>query len=171
MQPNKLTTILIPVPQADKIINKWRKEYDDNSPAHITLLYPFKDSKDINDEIITKLKFIFSNVKSFSYTLIKINTFSNAIFLEPTHKDRFIELTQKIASVFPENPPYEGKYHSIIPHLTLGQFNESQDQKNIEMVIKNDIQSKLPIHAIANEAWLMEINTNTWSRLTKFPFS
>jgi 2'-5' RNA ligase len=170
MTQKKFTTILIRVPQAEKIVKEWRKKYDDNSPAHISLLFPFKKSEFINEEITTKLTELFSKVEPFPFTLEKINTFPNAIFLEPTNKNIFIELTQKLVEIFPENPPYEGKYPSIIPHLTIGQFNESQDQGKIKAEIEEDLKDKLPIHALANEAWVMEDDNNNWSTIARFPF-
>lgn len=168
------SVILIPVPQADPIVGKWREKYDKVAlhgiPSHITLLFPFKNPTEVNEEVIYKLKIIFSKIKKFQFSLTEINTFPGVVFLEPQPKEKFVELTKEIVKYFPENPPYGGKYPSINPHLTIGQLNSSQDINQIKKEISSDIQSKLPIQAIAEEVWLMVEKNNEWSVKVKIPF-
>lgn len=88
------SVIFIPTPLADPIIGEWRKKYDQAAlhgiPSHITLLFPFKEPSKISEEIIQKLDRIFSNVRQFYFSLEKINTFPNVVFLEPNPRERFI---------------------------------------------------------------------------------
>lgn len=169
------SVILIPVPSADPIVGEWRKKYDDVAlhgiPSHITLLFPFKESSEIDEEIIQKLDNIFSSVKQFSFTLERIHTFPNVIFLEPNPRGRFIKLTEAIVHVFPDNLPYEGKFPSINPHLTIGGFSEEQKIPSLKEKIACDISSALPIKTKAREAWLMVKDENgEWHIPSKFPF-
>jgi 2'-5' RNA ligase len=167
--------ILIPVPSADPIVGEWRKKYDEVAlhgiPSHITLLFPFKESSQISQEIIQRLEILFSNIKQFSFTLEKINTFPNVIFLEPNPRNTFIKLTETIVHNFPDNLPYEGKYPSINPHLTIGGLSEEQKIHSLREEIARDISSALPIKTRAREAWLMVKDENgEWHIQTKFPF-
>jgi len=167
--------LLVPVPSADPIIGEWRKKYDEVAlhgiPSHITLLFPFKESSQINQEIIQRLEILFLNVRQFPFTLDRINTFPNVVFLEPNPRDKFIELTEAIVHVFPENLPYEGKYPSINPHLTIGGLSEKQKTNSLKEEIVRDIGSILPIKTMASEAWLMvKDEKGEWHIQTKFSF-
>ena len=167
--------ILVPIPSADPVVGKWREKYDHAAlhgiPSHITLLFPFKNWEEINSEVINKLNVIFSKCKSFQFSLSQINTFPNVVFLEPSPKEKFIQLTQEIVKFFPENPPYRGNYQSINPHLTIGQFNPSQDTNKIKEEIAHDIHTRLPIKATAQEVWLMEKVKGDWSVRIKIPLT
>lgn len=171
------SVILIPVPSADPIISKWREKYDrvvlHGIPSHITLLFPFKDPHQIAQEIIQKLKGIFSNIKQFSFVLDKINTFPNVIFLDPNPREKFIKLTEAIVHVFPENPPYEGKYKSINPHITIAAelTDIIKQTDSLKKQIEADISKNLPIQCVAKEAWLMiEDKNGEWHIRSKFLF-
>ena len=169
------SVILIPVPSADPIVGEWRKKYDDVAlhgiPSHITLLFPFKESSEIDEEIIQKLDNIFSSVKQFSFILGKINTFPSVVFLEPNPREKFITLTEKIVDIFPENPPWEEKYSSINPHATIANISDSKKIDSLKFKIEAGISKKLPIQCIAKEAWLMtEDDKGEWHIWSKFPF-
>jgi 2'-5' RNA ligase len=169
------SVILIPVPSADPAVGEWRKKYDDVAlhgiPSHITLLFPFKKPSEITQKIIQKLNALFSHVKQFSFTLDNVNTFPNVIFLEPNPKDKFIELTETIVHNFPDNLPYEGKFPSINPHLTIGGLREEQKIHYLKEKIVCDISNKLPIKTKAQEAWLMvKDESGEWHIHTRFPF-
>jgi len=169
------SVILIPTPLADPVIGTWRKQYDrvalHGIPSHITLLFPFKEPSKIPQKVIRKLKVLFSNIKQFSFSLEKVNTFPNVVFLEPNSREKFIVLTEKIVDMFPENPPWEGKFPSIHPHATIANIGDSKITDSLKVKIEADISNKLPIHCIAKEAWLLAEDENgEWHIQTKFPF-
>lgn len=169
------SVILIPVPSADLIIGKWREQYDSVAlrgiPAHITLLFPFKNPQEITEEVLGKLRNIFIDVNPFSFTLESVHTFPNVIFLEPNPRDPFIRLTEAIEKNFPENPPYEGKYPSINPHTTIAQLSDDQEINVIKRNISKDINKFLPIQSRATEAWIMvEGENGNWHKKATFTF-
>jgi len=168
------SVLIVPVPAADPVVDAYRKKYDTVSlhgiPAHVTLLFPFKDPSKITGETERKIEQVFLNVKPFPFMLANINTFPNVIFLEPDPREPFIELTERVAKAFPEHPPWEGKYQAINPHLTIGASIETQQMKRLQKQIMEDIGSKLPIKATATEAWLMVKNTDAWTIKRKFKF-
>ncbi len=169
------SVILIPIPSADPVIGEWRKKYDHVAlhgiPAHITLLFPFKESSQITQEIIKKLEGIFLKVKQFPFTLDRINTFPNVIFLDPNPRDEFIKLIEAIVHIFPENSPYEGKYSSINPHATIAQISDIEKTDSLKKQIEEDISINFPIQCLAKEAWLMiEDEKGEWHIQSKFQF-
>lgn len=167
------SVILIPVPSATSIVKKWREKYDPAAlrgiPAHITILFPFKNPEYIDKKIIDLMRDFFSRIKQFKFSLVRINTFPDVVYLEPEPMNKFIELTEGIVKIFPENPPFEGKFEGITPHLTIG--NKLQNLESVKNEILQDISSKLPIDSIATESWLMESTDGEWSVREKYYFA
>lgn len=167
------SVILIPVPAAESVVQNWRKKYDQVSlhgiPSHITVLFPFKNPEIIDEKIISQICNFFSGIKQFEFSLIRISTFPDVVYLEPEPKEKFIELIKGIISIFPENPWFGGKFKEIKPHLTIG--NKLQDLELAKNEISKDITLKLPTKSLATEAWLMESKNGEWSIRKKFPFS
>lgn len=166
--------LLIPVPSSDSLIGPWRKKYDwvalHGVPAHITLLFPFKEPSQISGVDIEKLDGIFTKLRQFPFTLVKIGTFPNVIFLEPNPRGPFIELTKKIVNAFPETPPWEGKYPAVNPHQTMCSRIADEYMNALVKEITLEITNKLPINAIAREAWLMISNNGEWEIKRTFRF-
>ena len=166
------SVILVPILSAPPLLKDLRDRYDSNSlhgiPPHITILFPFKNPDEINEKDIDKLKKIFLRVKGFSFVLKRINTFPEVVYLEPSEKEKFINLTKEVMKDFPNYQPYEGKFTKINPHLTIGhelgeRFNEAL--KNI----RKEIEGKLPIKVKAQEVWLMKSENGRWRLREKFP--
>jgi len=140
------SVILIPTPLADPVIGVWRKKYDQVAlhgiPSHITLLFPFKEPSKITQGVVQKLEILFSNIEQFSFSLGKINTFPNVVFLEPNPWESFITLTERIVSIFPEHLPWEGKFPSIHPHVTIANIGDSKIADSLKIEIEADILKK-----------------------------
>ena len=170
MKKKRQSVILIPVPEAEEAVSTLRNIYDPGAPkgipAHITLLFPFINPLEITLEQIEKLRNIL-NIEKFSFALSKIKTFPGVVYLEPTEREKFISLTKKIYSAFPDYPPSEGKFlPDIIPHLTIGhELGERFDKCLLEA---KSIESRLPIEAIAKEAFLMISENGEWTVREKF---
>lgn len=173
MNEARESIILIPTPTAESIVGKWRKKYDQVSlhgiPSHITILFPFKNPEIIDEKIINLIRNFFSRIKCFDFSLVRINTFPDVVYMEPEPRSKFIELTEGIVKIFPENPPFEGKFKRINPHLTIG--NKLQDIESAKAEISQDITPKLPLKTSATEAWLMESKNGEWSIREKFSFA
>lgn len=170
MQEKRQSIILIPVPEAEPIVGKLREKFDPSAvkgiPAHITLLFPFIPPHQITSVDLERIKNILQ-VEKFEFELIEVKTFPGVVYLEPTNREKFITLTTKIFSVFPDYPPSEGKFlPDIIPHLTIGhELGEKFDKCLLET---KSIESRLPIKAIAKEAFLMTSLNGEWTVREKF---
>ena len=166
--------IIVPVLNAEPIVGKWGKKYDPVAlhgiPAHVTLLYPFLDPQYITSDILAKLGDVFFKVHKFSFTLTRIDTFPGVVYLEPTPKENFVQITQDLVKTFPANPAYGGKYPEIHPHLTLAQIQNIGETDKVEAEIATDILGKLPLTAVAEEAWLMVKENVQWTLRREFSF-
>ncbi|MEK7186324.1 MAG: 2'-5' RNA ligase family protein [Patescibacteria group bacterium] len=164
--------LLIPVLSVEFLVKQLRDKYDPSSlrgiPPHITVLFPFKHPDEIIGEDINKLKEIFSVTEEFLFVLQSINTFPGVVFLQPSEREKFTSLTEKIVEAFPEYPPYDGRFTEINPHLTIGhELGERFDEAS--EITKKEIKNKLPIKTKAQEVWLMESENGVWKVKEKFP--
>jgi len=151
------STILIPVPEVEFLVSDLRARYDPSGskgvPAHVTLLFPFIPPEKITPEDIKILQELFK-IPRFEFTLSHINTFPDAVFIEPKERELFVELTRRIYAQFPDYPPEEGKYlPEINPHLTIGHQLGDRFDECLEQAKK--IEDKLPIRCNAEEIYLM----------------
>jgi 2'-5' RNA ligase len=149
------------VPEAEAVVRPFRDQYDPSAaagvPAHITLLYPFKAPDEVGDIVLDKLRDCFACLEPIQFSLGKIQRFPvGVLHLAPEPDDPFRQLTLSIWNLFPETPPYGGKWPDIIPHLSLAQLANEQQLTAIAGDFAKASQGKLPIHAIASEVALME---------------
>ena len=121
-------------------------------PAHVTILFPFVDSDDVDEAAVAELVAAFP---SFDFTLDRIEQFDDGTrWLRPVPTARFADLTAAVAQRFPDCPPYEGAFDEPIPHLTI----TAQDVP-------------LPIASRATEVLLLEEREadGSWSTRRAFP--
>jgi hypothetical protein len=64
-------------------------------------------------------------------------------------------LTHALHQLFPEYPPYEGRYDLVVPHLTI------PEQATVD---------SLPIQAHARTATLLHHEDGEWTELATYPF-
>lgn len=167
------TVILIPVKEAEPFVSNLRLKYDPSAPhgipAHITVLFPFIPPEKLKFEDLFKLKEILKFSK-FEFKLEKIMTFPGVVFLEPTNKEKFIEITKKIWETFPDYPPFEGKFlPEINPHLTIGHDLGSKFESCLAESMK--IEDKFPISASAEEILLLTSEKGEWTIQERFQLS
>src|SRR5262245_32945228 len=88
-------------------------------PAHITILHPFVPPAAITSSDIQRVARVVNQVAAFRFTLTAPRCFPDALYLEPEPAQPFVALTEALVQEFPQCPPYEGRYSSVIPHLTV----------------------------------------------------
>jgi 2'-5' RNA ligase len=117
------SAIIIRVAEAEPVIGSLREKFDHpvklGVPAHITVLYPFEPPETIDDAILRRVQRAVSETKPFEFRLGTIGRFPGVLYLAPEPSAPFEELTARVTSEFPDFPPYEGQYESIIPHVTI----------------------------------------------------
>jgi 2'-5' RNA ligase len=129
--------LIIPPPKVQSFAFSIRERYDtewfNRVPAHITLLYPFVPSDQV-DPTAALLKMICVDLSPFELTLDKYGKFKDALFLEPSNPEPILELHQHLAKAFPDYPIYDGEHgDDLHPHMTLARFENTEEAEKIEL--------------------------------------
>ena len=88
---------------------------------------------------------------SFTFELSRAARFPQVLYLAPEPAERFVRLTEAAWTAYPEFPPYEGAFDSIVPHLTV-----AEGETEILNQAEADIVQHLPIAARVREVVLFE---------------
>jgi hypothetical protein len=139
------TALIVPVPEAEPQIGELRLAHDSSAargvPAHVTILFPFLDTADLDEAAVADL---ISRFPAFDFELDRVERFPDGTtWLHPAPTLPFVDLTAAVWQRWPERPPYEGAFDEVIPHLTLSET-------------PIDVQLDLPIVARAREVMLIE---------------
>lgn len=133
------TALLIVPPREVQVFSfPLREKYDNkafnqNVPAHLTLLYPFVSPENV-EEAIAKLSNVCESLKPFELTLDRYGSFPDAVFLEPSDPEPVRELHRHLADAFPEFPVYNGEHGpDLHPHLTLARFEKPEQAEEVTL--------------------------------------
>jgi 2'-5' RNA ligase len=161
------SALVVLVPEAEAVVKPFRDRYDPSAaagmPAHITLLYPFKAPDEVDDIVLGRLRDCFACLEPIQFSLGKIRRFPiEVLYLAPEPDQPFRQLTLSIWNLFPETPPYGGKWPDIIPHLSLAQLRNEQQLTAMEDGFARASRGKLPIRAVASKVTLMDNRSGRW---------
>lgn len=170
--PKTRAALVVPVPEAEPLVGRFRAAYDPIAslglPAHITINFPFVPGVDPSADTLSRLRKIFAAAEPVSFTLDGIGRFPNVLYLKPVPTAPLVHLTEQIAKQFPESPPYEGKFDTIMPHLTVASSSDSELLESVERSFSNAASSHLPINAVADRVWLMDDTAGQWEQRHSF---
>ena len=124
-------------------------------PAHVTILFPFADAGDVDEDALRQL---FARFRPFDFELDRIERFADAgtVWLHPEPSAPFGDLTQAVWERWPEHPPYGGLHETVIPHVTVS-----------EEPVEVDVP--LPISSRADEVTLIEeVEPGRWTARSRF---
>jgi hypothetical protein len=140
-----ITGLVVMVPEA-RAVAPW---------AHITLLAPFGKDQDPTPGELADVEQFFAEEMPFEFELTQVCTFPSGLrYLSPEPVNAFSRLTHKLHQLFPEYPPYEGKFDLVIPHLSI------PDDAAV---------GPLPIRAHARAATLLHHEDDVFTELATFP--
>jgi 2'-5' RNA ligase len=167
------SALVVLVPEAEALVKPFRDTYDPSAaagmPAHITLLYPFKPSDEIDAAAIDNLRGCFARFAPFRFSLTAVRRFPvEVLYLAPAPDEAFRRMTEAIWERYPETPPYGGKFANVVPHLTVAQLDDEQRLDRVADDFARASQGKLPIHATAMEVALMDYRSGRWQVRTTF---
>ncbi len=155
------TALIVPVPEAEAAVGAIRLEHDPSAargvPAHITILFPFVPSAELDDGALRDLV---GRFPAFDFTLDRIQRFDNGlVWLHPDPFWRFADLTAAVWQRWPDHPPYGGGFDEVIPHLTVSET-------------PLDLELDLPIACHAHEVVLIEEEEpgGRWVTRLRLPF-
>lgn len=146
------TAVVIPVPEAAAVVEGG----EPGMPPHITLLWPFarRPGRRHRDGLAA----IAATQEQFAFTLARVGTFPNVVYLAPEPAAPFVDLVRAITETWPRYQPYGGAYPDVIPHLTVPGGDPAQ------------LQSVLPIRCHAREILLLSPAGDGWREDYRAPF-
>lgn len=166
------SALVVYVPEAEPYVREMRARLDPTAalgvPAHITVLYPFKDPEKISEEVLRDVRMVLSSVPSFAYRLARLGRFPAALYLAPEPVEPFVALTRRIIDRFPDHAPYGGRYAGIVPHLTVAQASEAEHDQ-VEAELRTTLATRGAIDAICADVMLLENSSGRWKAMYGFP--
>jgi 2'-5' RNA ligase len=156
------SAVLIPVPEADSVVGRWRHEHDPVAaagvPAHITLVVPWLPPDEIFPADLAELDEELSDVKAFEFELTDVGWFGRRVlWVAPEPAATFLELINRLADRF-STPPWEDEFDEVIPHLTVAHASDG-----VELVpMAADVVSRLPVRCRAEKVWVMVGDGSRW---------
>lgn len=164
------TALICRVPEAETYIARYRDRYDPsarrNVPAHVTVLYPFMAPERVDRAVLQQLADIATAVPRFSYRMQALKRFPVALYLAPDPDTGFSALTAGIFRVFPDYPPFGGKFDTVVPHVTIAHGDEP-----LLCEIEVELRIAMPgagIRAHCNELLLIENSSGRWETMQSF---
>lgn len=171
MQPTQ-TALIVPVPQAEPAVSRWRAVLDRAAscgiPAHVTVLYPFLAPHELDDGALKAVGDVVASIPPFTVGFTDVRWFGDTVvWLAPTPDDSFRALTTAVWQRFPQAPPYEGIHTDVVPHLTIG--HDAPKQALIEAA--DAVAGFLPIRATVNTVRLIAgtPGTDGWHTIRDLP--
>lgn len=165
------TALICRVPEAERYIARYRDRYDPsarrNVPAHVTILYPFIPPGQVDADVLDRLRDIARAVPCFDYRLAKLKRFPVALYLDPEPGDSYAGLTDAVFRAFPDYPPFEGKFETVVPHVTVAHGDEP-----LLCEIEVELRIALPaagVSARCHELVLIENSSGRWEPMHAFP--
>jgi 2'-5' RNA ligase len=156
------SSLLVPVPEADSVIGRWRYAHDPLAaagvPAHVTLIVPWLDPSGITPRVLADLDAVLRDVKAFEFDLTHVDWFGRRVlWAAPEPTEPFIDLIRRLSERY-GTPPWGGQFEQVIPHLTIA---HSGPGRNLVSVAA-DVAVRLPLRCRAGEVWVMVGGGETW---------
>ncbi len=156
------SAIVIPVPEADPVVDRWRRRFDPGAvagiPAHITLIVPWLARDRVDDEKLAELRHEMGATKAFDFSLTQVRWFDRRVlWLAPDPAEPFVALTARIAGRF-ATPPWGGTFETVVPHLTVARVTDREDLTPVAA----NVTAALPVRCRAEEAWVMVGDGHRW---------
>ena len=165
-----LTALVVPVPEAEHALRPWRAasgvEGRHELSAHVTILHPFLEPAEIEGEL-ERLRAHFAAVARFSFALRETRRYPGGVlYLAPEPVQAFATLLRDLHALYPDRPPYGCAYPDVVPHCTVAHVDDDALLDAADAAVRRH----LPLHALALEAWLLELVAEGWSVRARLPF-
>ena len=165
------SALVVPVPSVDWLVLDRRPPSDGLLlPAHVTLIAPFVEPGELTDGHLAELGTLFSDVVPFSFALAETCAFPDGrVYLAPEPASPFRQLTHALARAFPEYPPYEGRFETVVPHVTVPLL-EGEDLDDVARLVAERGLRHGTGRGYAQEAQLLAVGDDELRVLAEFPF-
>lgn len=168
--PESLSAILVPVPDVEARVGKWRRVHDPSGRAglvaHVTLLVPFLPPAKLDEEVETEIESILGSFAPLHVAFHALGRFPGTLYLAPEPAAPFLAMTEALVARWPEHPPYEGAYAETTPHLTVA---DGEGEATLR-VLEDEVRRILPLEVVVREAQLVVgSNERGWRVRWRFP--
>lgn len=124
--PPTQTAIIVPVSAAEPLVGRHRRHLDAASswgvPAHVTVLYPFVEPAQVDDQLIAALDAALAPVPAVDCRFERTQWFGHdVLWLDPEPSGWFLDLIGSVCDAFPDHLPYGGAHDEVVPHLTIAE--------------------------------------------------
>jgi 2'-5' RNA ligase len=169
------TALVVLVPEAEILVERFRNQYDPAAalglPAHVTILYPFKNTPEITSEVVETLTELLGGFSRFDVFFNKTDCFPEVLYLAPDPPGPFRQLTEMVFAHFPENPPYGGEFPETVPHLTVAHAETSKQLRTIINEFAHAARTCLPIRSSIAEVVMVDNELGRWRIRHRFALS
>jgi hypothetical protein len=86
---------------------------------HVTICFPFVAGRSLDVTTSDALADAARRVSPFTARFAHVAGLPGVVHVPPVPAAPFVALTDMLAARFPDNPPYEGSFDEVIPHLTI----------------------------------------------------
>jgi 2'-5' RNA ligase len=169
------TAVTIVLDDARDQLEPVRAELDPNAvaagiPLHVTLLFPFVPPEAVDETVIRSLEELFAARAPLTLTLVELDEFPGVVYAVPEPGNELKQWVAKLTERFPEYPPYGGQFADVVPHATLGAWDEPQRRDEFVARARELTQGMFPLAcAIDDVALLEEYAPDRWRERRRFP--
>jgi 2'-5' RNA ligase len=161
-------SLMLPVPEAEPLVGRWRTEHDPFAhfgvPAHITLLTPFRPASWLGEQGVADLGAFFRAEQPATFGLTHFGDYPGILTLRVEPAEPLKELTRRLAARF-DLVPYGRTDRVIPPHVTVARHEDPGFLKRLA----GELAPTLPLEFTTREVWLMERDAaGYWHRTETF---
>ena len=124
-------------------------------------------SEQVDAAVVDQIAAIASAVPCFDFRLAETRRFPVSLYLAPQPDDSFAALTAGLYRVFPDYPPFAGKFTTVVPHVTVAHADEPQ-LCEIEVELRIAMASGGAVTARCEEMILIENSSGRWEEMHGF---
>ena len=127
------SSIDILVPEAAPTVGEWYGRTQaalDGVPPHLTLLWPWRPSPGPAD--LEAVANVARTAEPFTFRFERCGRFPGVLYLAPEPDDEIRVLMTRLATAFPDTPPFAGEFSEPVPHLTVAKTDDPMEMAAIE---------------------------------------
>jgi 2'-5' RNA ligase len=169
------TAVAIVLDDARRRLEPVRAELDAEAvaagiPLHVTLLFPFVPRADLNDDVFRALAEFFEARAPLTLTLGEIGEFPGVVYAVPEPGGELMEWIAGLWERFPDCPPYGGEFAEVVPHATLGTWEDPRRQDEQVARARELTRGMFPLSCEIHDVALLEEHApDRWCELRRFP--
>jgi len=168
------TLLALLVPEAEPLVGDLRQRLDPAARrglgAHITLVYPFFDSRDVTDDVLARLRDVTARHAAFSFRLADVGTFPSTVWLAPAPTDAIARLVIDLEGAFADRPRTGPVFDGFVPHLSVAR-NVRRDHDAIVATCRARLLTSGGVTCRAHEVRVMERADEGWRPFASAPLA